>query len=205
MGLRRFHRLRNSTTRRSLQADCRGPGSGPTPDGGKFLSSQGASDDRPLPHRIACARPGAAGGQGRHRPHLCHQLGRRQHPCDRSGHQQGGADLQGAGGDARHQLLAGRRAGLCQQRVAVDAGRVRPQDRQADQADPAEQPAEQHRGGQGRPRRGRHRPRRRRARRGRSGDPHGEEVHPGPRPAAQRLCHAGRQIRHHRLDPEQAC
>ena len=144
-------------------------------------------------------------GLGRHRPHLRHQQRRRQHPCDRSGHQQGGADLQGPRGDARHQLLAGRRAGLCQQRVAIDPGRVRPQERQADQADPAEQPAEQHRGGQGRPRRGRHRPRRRRARHHRPRDPDGEEDHPGPRPAAQRLCHAGQQIRHHRLDPEQPC
>ena len=39
----------------------------------------------------------------------------------------------------------------------------------------------------------------------RPGDADGEEDHPGPRPAAQRLCHAGRQIRHHRLDPEQPC
>ncbi len=69
------------------------------------------------------------------------------------------------------------------------------------QAGDAEQPAEQHRGRQGRPHRRRHRPRRRRARHHRPGDPDAEEVHPGPRPPAQRLCHARQQIRHHRLDP----
>ena len=151
---------------------------------------------------VACPGPVPAVRLGRHRPHLRDQQRRRQHPRHRSGDQQGRPGVQGPRGDARRGVFARRRAGLCQQRGANDPRRVRAKERQAHQAGAAEQPAEQHRRRQGRPHRRRHRPRRRRARYHRPGDADAQEVRPGPRPAAQRLCHAGQQICHHRLDPE---
>src|SRR5712671_173974 len=119
----------------------------------------------------------AVRGERRDRVRLCHEQRRRRHRRHQPFDQQSGADLPHHR-RPRGQFLAGRIAGLCQQRGDQHARRLRTEDRQADEEDHALEPSEQYRGYEGRQNRGWHRPRHWRARHHRSGEAGSRKDHP---------------------------